>query len=71
MRVRGRGNSCILVLGILFWINFLGGPGRMDDEMNDFFAACLPFMYTVCCVDSIGILYVYRWSIYYCSYLKE
>lgn len=40
MRARGRGNSCILVLGILFWINFLGGTGE-DDEMNDFFEACL------------------------------
>lgn len=42
MRARGRGNSCILVLGILFWIDFLGGMEWMDDEMNDFFlAACL------------------------------
>lgn len=41
MRVRGRGDSCFLVLGILFWINFWGGTGGDDDEMNDFFC-CLP-----------------------------
>lgn len=46
MRARGRGNSCILVLGIRFWINFLGKGGMDDDEMNDFFSclpACLPW----------------------------
>lgn len=31
MRARGRGDSCILVLGILFWINILGkGWGGMN-----------------------------------------
>lgn len=43
--MRGRGDSCILVLGILFWIDNLLGKGGMDDddEMNDFFLlpACL------------------------------
>lgn len=51
MRARGRGNSCILVLGILFWIKF--GLGVMDDEMNDLFAACLPALH----VTDIGALF--------------
>lgn len=47
MRVRGRGNSCFLVLGILFWISFLGGwIGMDDDEMNDFFL--LPAFHVHC-----------------------
>lgn len=44
MRARGRGNSCILVLGILFWIDFLGNGEGVMDEMNDFFFCCLTFM---------------------------
>lgn len=57
MRVRGRGDSCILVLGILFWINFFGQGG--DDEMNDFFLrpACLSCDRSVLIGIGIGILY--------------
>lgn len=34
MRVRGRGNSCFLVLGILFWINFLVRGKGVDRMMK-------------------------------------